>query len=161
MFDARDQPICVAVANESQWHRLCQAIEMPELADDVRFRCNADRLLNRHDLRPLLERVFRSRTAEEWVTALRAESVPCGPVNTVAEAFDDPHISGRQLAAEVKLAASGRSVSLPAVVPAELASAAVNSASPPLMGESTVDVLRSLRYTDDAIAALRREGVIE
>jgi crotonobetainyl-CoA:carnitine CoA-transferase CaiB-like acyl-CoA transferase len=82
-----DQDIIIAAANDGQFARLCQVLDLPELPDDVRFRRNADRTVNRDQLRPLLVTRLATRTAAEWFDALVAVGVPCGPINTVAGGF--------------------------------------------------------------------------
>jgi crotonobetainyl-CoA:carnitine CoA-transferase CaiB-like acyl-CoA transferase len=86
-FDASDRPVAVAVGNDRLFARLCDALGRPELASDERFATSAARVAHRDELEPLLEDAFARESAEHWVAALRAASVPVGPVNGVDEAF--------------------------------------------------------------------------
>ncbi|HEV8043761.1 MAG TPA: CoA transferase [Rubrobacter sp.] len=93
-FDASDKPLVVAVGNNTQFANLCKAIGRPELADDERYATNPDRVANREELIAELQKEFRKRTADEWTGEIRGAGVPCGPVNTLADVFEDEHVLG-------------------------------------------------------------------
>ncbi|MYZ33971.1 MULTISPECIES: CoA transferase [unclassified Streptomyces] len=82
-----DNDLIVAAANDGQFRRLCDVLELPHLPDDPRFAHNADRTRNREELRPLLEERLATRGAVEWFEALTAVGVPCGPINTIDGGF--------------------------------------------------------------------------
>lgn len=84
---ASDKDIIIAAANDGQFRKLCQVLDIPGVADDPRFARNADRTANREQLRPLLLERLRTRTATEWFEALVAVGVPCGPINTIDGGF--------------------------------------------------------------------------
>ena len=86
-FEAADRPIAVAVGNDRLFARLCDALGLPELPADERFATNSARVAHADELAERLEAVLRERPAADWVAALRAASVPAGPINDVAEAF--------------------------------------------------------------------------
>ncbi len=86
-FRASDGPFVIAVGNDGQFATLCGALETPELAGDVRFRTNADRVTNRDALATALEGRLGTRTAASWVAILATHGIPCGLVNDVADAF--------------------------------------------------------------------------
>ncbi len=86
-FDAADRPFAVAVGNDRQFTRLCEAIGLPEVGGDERFATSAARVENRDELERLLSGAFAGEPAAHWVEALRAAGVPAGPVNGVDEAF--------------------------------------------------------------------------
>jgi crotonobetainyl-CoA:carnitine CoA-transferase CaiB-like acyl-CoA transferase len=86
-FEAADRPLAVAVGNDRQFVRLCETLGLHELPADPRFATNSARVAHADELAERLEAVFRTRTAAEWVDALRAVSVPAGRINDVAEAF--------------------------------------------------------------------------
>ena len=94
-FQTRDGWIVVGCPKEKFWVRLVVAIDRPELASDARFATFADRLRNAEELLPMLEIVFASRTAGEWLDILGRAGVPCSPVNTVAEALRDEQTTDR------------------------------------------------------------------
>jgi crotonobetainyl-CoA:carnitine CoA-transferase CaiB-like acyl-CoA transferase len=97
VFGSADGYLAVAVATEDQWVRFADAIGRPDLITDVRARTNGDRVANRRWLTEELAAVIGRRTTAAWVIALRAADVPCGPVNTVDAALDDPHTQGLDL----------------------------------------------------------------
>ena len=86
-FDAADRPIAVAVGNDRLFARLCEAVGLPELPGDERFATNSARVAHADELAARLEAVLRTRPAADWIAALRAASVPAGPINDVAEAY--------------------------------------------------------------------------
>src|SRR5829696_3063525 len=86
-LEAADRPIAVAVGNDRQFTRLCEALGLPELPGDGRFATNSARVAHADELAERLERVLRTRPAADWLAALRAASVPAGPINDVAEAY--------------------------------------------------------------------------
>lgn len=83
----KDKDLIIAAANDNQFRRLCQVLEIPDVPDDPRFARNADRTANREELRPILEDRLRTRTANDWFEALVAVGVPCGPINTIDGGF--------------------------------------------------------------------------
>jgi crotonobetainyl-CoA:carnitine CoA-transferase CaiB-like acyl-CoA transferase len=83
VFDCSDGEILVAAGNDTLYRRLCNVMDLPSLADDPRFATNGDRVLNRKALIALLEVRFRQKTASDWLEKLEAESIPCGPLQTV------------------------------------------------------------------------------
>jgi crotonobetainyl-CoA:carnitine CoA-transferase CaiB-like acyl-CoA transferase len=86
-YEAADRPFAVATGNDRLFARLCEAVGLPELAGDPRFATNAARVANVDALGERLGAVFRTRPADHWLEALRAASVPVGPINRVDEAF--------------------------------------------------------------------------
>jgi crotonobetainyl-CoA:carnitine CoA-transferase CaiB-like acyl-CoA transferase len=101
-FDASDKQIAVAVGNDAQFGRLCEAIGREDLAADERFATNPDRVASRDELVEILQRELSERTADEWVERVRAAGVPCGPVNTLAEALADEHLSSTDMLQEIE-----------------------------------------------------------
>ncbi len=94
-FATADHPIVVTVGNDDQWQRFCAVLEAEELASDPRFATNPDRVERREVLVPLLQRLLRARTAEEWLTRLDGAGVPCAPVRSVPDAVRDPAFAAR------------------------------------------------------------------
>ena len=93
-FEASDKPIVVAVGNDTQFGRLCEAVGLPDLAQDERYATNPDRVANREELVAALQERFSEQTADEWVERIRAAGVPCGPVNALPDVFEDEHVLG-------------------------------------------------------------------
>jgi crotonobetainyl-CoA:carnitine CoA-transferase CaiB-like acyl-CoA transferase len=106
-FDASDRQIAVAVGNDAQFGRLCEALALPELAGDERYATNPDRVANREELVAILQERLSERTADEWVEEIRAAGVPCGPVNALSDVFEDEHVLGSGVLREVEHPAAG------------------------------------------------------
>ena len=96
-FNTADRWIVIACAKEKFFPRLAAALGRPELADDPRFASFAGRRANAAELQLILDGILAARPAAEWLTVLRAAGVPCGPVNSVAEALSDPQTRARDL----------------------------------------------------------------
>jgi len=158
-FATKDGYVVVAVGNDGQFARLCDVAARPELAVDPRFATNAARVENRATLVPVLEGLLASRSTRDWVGALESAGVPCGPINDLAQVFDDPHVRSRGLRVEVPHPLAG---SVPVVAsPMRLSRTPVHHGTPPLLGEHTVEVLRELLGMEDTeLEALRRGRVI-
>jgi crotonobetainyl-CoA:carnitine CoA-transferase CaiB-like acyl-CoA transferase len=158
-FATRDGYVVVAVGNDGQFARLCEVMGKPELAADPRFATNPARVENREALVPVLQAALAGRPTQDWVGALEAASVPCGPINDLAQVFDDPHVQSRGLRVEVPHPLAG---SIPVVAsPIRLSRTPVRHDTPPLLGEHTREVLGSVLGMGEAeIEALRKERVI-
>lgn len=94
-FEAADRPLVIAVGNDGQWRKLCDAIGLPALGTDPRFATNPDRVVRRDDLLPRLAERLRERPAAEWIAELRAAGVPCEIVQRVEEVVEDPTLRDR------------------------------------------------------------------
>ena len=81
----RDRDVIIAAANDRQFRSLCEVLDIAEVADDPRFRLNADRTANRAELHPLLVAKLREWSADDLFIALNRAGVPCGPINSIAE----------------------------------------------------------------------------
>jgi crotonobetainyl-CoA:carnitine CoA-transferase CaiB-like acyl-CoA transferase len=158
-FATRDGHVVVAVGNDAQFARLCEVAGRPELSADARFATNAARVENRAALVPILSALLAARPSREWVAALEAAGVPCGPINDLAQVFEDPQVRARGLRVEVPHPLAG---TVPVVAsPIRLSETPVRHGTPPLLGEHTREVLGGVLGMEDAeIEALRRGGVI-
>jgi glutaryl-CoA transferase len=158
-FATRDGHVVVAVGNDGQFARLCEVAGRPDLPRDPRFATNAARVEHRGALVPVLAALLAGRTSQEWMAALEEAGVPCGPINDLAQVFDDPQIVARGMRAEVPHPLAGK---VPVVgSPIHLSETPVEYGAPPLLGEHTAEVLRgALGMADAEIDELRRSGVI-
>jgi crotonobetainyl-CoA:carnitine CoA-transferase CaiB-like acyl-CoA transferase len=135
-------------------------LEHPGLAGDPRFADNASRVKNREVLVPLLEQIFRTRTAADWLARLRAADVPAAPVNNVDDAFAEPPVKEREMIVEYDHPQVGK-VRLPGN-PIKMSGVSGTISRPaPMLGEHTDAVLQTLlRLSTKEIAALREDGAI-
>lgn len=159
VFAVADGHIIVAVGNDRQFARLCEVLEDPALAGDVRFATNAGRVRHRDVLVPMLQSAFRSRDAQAWLALLEAAGIPCGPVNDIADVFADPQVRARGMVGQVEHPHAGM---VPLVAsPLKLSATPVDlRRAPPLLGQHTDEVLREAGYGDAEIVALRARGAI-
>ncbi|MDQ2717286.1 MAG: CoA transferase [Chloroflexota bacterium] len=133
-FRTRDGYIVIACGNDRLFQAFCRLLGRDELASDERFTSNPQRVRNRQHLVPLLQGLLLARDTADWLTDLRATGIPCGPINSVSQLFNDPQIQARGFvwecehptAGTIKLSGSPMRMS---ETPARLYKA------PPLLGE--------------------------
>ena len=154
------QHIILAVGNDGQFAKFCAVAGQPELASDTRFAQNQNRVRHRGVLVPLLETILKSRSKADWLAALEAAKVPCGPINSLAEVFADEHVLSRGMVQRWEHPLSG-DVDLVAS-PLKLSATPVrNDLPPPLLGQHTAEVLGDwLGHTPEQLAALKRSGAV-
>ena len=140
-FPTADGHMILAVGNDEQFRRLCEAMARPEWGTDDRFAKNAGRIRHRDALIPMLREETRKRTTREWIAELETRGVPCGPINTVADVFADPQVQARGMQIRVPHPQAGE---IPLVAsPLRLSATPVSyRRAPPGLGEQTEEVLR-------------------
>lgn len=146
-FKTKDGWLNVGVQDEPRWRRFCIAIGLPELADDERFRSNADRVANRDALNDALDRVFVQRTNQDWLARLEAEDQLVGAVQTLEQVLEDPQVVHNRILVDVP---HPEYPTLKLVDTAVRLSATPGGISrrPPILGEHTEEVLREAGFTD-------------
>ncbi len=152
--------LMLAVGNDGQFARLCNALAKPEWARDERFATNPARVAHRTTLIPLLEREFRTRSAMEWSTLLATANVPHSQVSDIPTALQSPQSRAREMVQQVDHPVTGP-LSLVGPVAKLSDTPATIRTAPPLLGEQTDSVLETLLgYTNERRAALRHAGAI-
>jgi crotonobetainyl-CoA:carnitine CoA-transferase CaiB-like acyl-CoA transferase len=159
VFATAEGFLILAVANDAQFRRFCNAAGVEHLAGDGRFKTNADRVQHRETLIALLRPVFAARKTAEWITLLESANVPCGPINRIDQVFADPQAIARGLT--VSMAHATGPLDLVAS-PLKLAKTPPDyRLPPPLLGEHTDEVLREILGLDaNAVEELRGKNVI-
>ena len=159
-YPTRDDRIAVAVGNDGQFGKFAAALGHAEWAADQRFTKNPDRVMNREALDTMIKAELKRKGAEFWIEKLTAAGIPCGRINSVAQALAAPHAIARDMVTEVEhpTAGSVKMLGIPfrfSDTPASIRRA------PPLLGQHTEAVLREeLGFSDTRINALRAEKVI-
>ncbi len=160
VFPSSDGDMVLAIGNDGQFAEFCRVAGQPDLSQDPRFRTNPDRVRNRELLVPIVETIVRSRSSHEWIAALAAAGVPCGPINDLQQVFEDPQVRHRGLRVEILHSAG---VPCPTVAsPMRFSATPVEyHTPPPLLGQHTREVLAGvLGLGGTEIDALVADGVI-
>ena len=165
-FPTLDGAMLLAIGNDGQFSRFCQAAGQPQWSEDARFKGMAGRVRHREALVALMETVTRTRTTADWIALLEDKAVPCGPINHIGQAFADPQVQARQLVVEQPraphlVAADGIAAVRGVASPMRLMDTPpVLRRPPPALGEHTDEVLAELGLDATAIAGLRASGVV-
>ena len=165
-FPTLDGSMLLAIGNDGQFARFCEAAGHPEWAKDPRFASNTLRVRHRGDLIPAMEAATRTRSTADWVALLEGIAVPCGPINDIAQAFGDAQVQARGLAVALPRWPQGEArdgvVTITGVAsPLRLAAnPPVLRNAPPALGQHTDAVLRELGLDAGRIAQLRSSGVV-
>jgi formyl-CoA transferase len=161
VFACADGHLILAVGNDAQFARFCEIARKPEWARDPRFAANAERVKRRDVLVPLIAAVMRTRTQAEWLQALEAVGVPCGPINRLDQVFADPQVRARGMRFDLPHRLSG---TVPQVGnPLRFSATPVEyTQAPPLLGEHTSAVLsQRLGLSAESLADLAARGIVE
>ena len=158
LFHASDGPIAIAPSTPKTWERLCHALDLREMLDDPRFQTSQERRLHREEINGRIAARIGTRRREEWIEILNREGVPCGPINTLREAFVDPQVVHQEMVLESdqptgKVKMPGFAVKLSGT-PGRLRRPS------PQLGEHTAEILRGIGYREAEIEAFVARGVV-
>lgn len=149
----------LGVGSDNVWRSFCEYVVRPDLLADPRFASNASRIEHYDILMPLVREVIRARPSWAWLDGLRDVGVPCGRINTTAQALSDPHILERGMIVQLEHPALGLVKSI--ATPVHLSDTPlVYRRHPPRLGEHTEEVLLEYGYRPEQIAELHQRGVI-
>jgi crotonobetainyl-CoA:carnitine CoA-transferase CaiB-like acyl-CoA transferase len=160
LFATADAWLVLAVGNDGQWQRFCEATGRSDLAADPRFATNTLRVENRTELVPLIVQEMKRRTTKAWESLLTSAEIPHAPVLNYDQIIEHPQAAARGLRVTVR-DAKGKSVDLVGS-PFHITGATIPPPTvPPGLGQDTAEILhRVLGLGADRLAALRRDGVI-
>jgi len=159
-FKTRDGNVLLAIGNDGQFARFCAAVGHPGWAQDARFATNTARVQNRSDLLMLMTPLMQTRGTQDWITLLEDKAVPCGPINTVAQAFDDPQVRARGIRKELPAAGGLGTVGTVASPMRLSGTPVVYRSAPPSLGQHTTEVLTEMGLDATQLAQLQAQQVI-
>ena len=159
-FSTADGHIILAVGNQGQFERLCQILGKPDWFKDQRYHSNSARVENRQQLCTQISQLLEKRSSEDWLTAFEQQQIPCGPINTLEQVFNDPQVLARNMLVNIEERRSGE-LTL-AANPINYSRSQINySVPPPELGSSTESILSNyLEYSAMDIAELRGRSII-
>ncbi len=159
-FQTADGYMILAIGNDGQFARFAHAVGRPQWAQDARFMTNTARLAHRVELVALIRELTVNKTTKDWIALLEQHAVPCGPINTVRDVFEDPQVRARGMQRSMRHPQAG---DVPIVAsPIRLSDTPVDyRLAPPQLGQHTDEVLaRHLQMDEQQLKHLRNMGVL-
>ncbi len=159
-FATNDGSLILAIGNDKQFEKFCQAAQCSELANNALFNTNQQRVENRGELIPVLASILARHSTAYWLKTLEAIAVPCGPVNTLAQVFNHPQVQYREMVKE--LPASDGTLIKTVASPINLSDTPLQyKLAAPNIGQHSQQILRQfLHYDDEKIAALFSRAIV-
>ena len=159
-FATADGHVNVGAANQANWERLCAAVGRAELLTDARFVEPKDRMNNLDELTATLGETFARDTSQNWLEKLDAAGVPAGPIYDLEQVYQDPQARAREMEVETEHPVAGRISNIG--IPIKLSDTPGAFRRPaPTLGQHTDEILGGMGVSEDGIADLRAEGVVQ
>ncbi|MDB0036511.1 CoA transferase [Pelagibacteraceae bacterium] len=158
-FQTKDKWITVGASNQNTWLKLIDALEVKELQENEKFNSNANRMQNVTELTELLKKELAKKTSAEWLKLFDEKGLPCGPINTVTEMFEDPQTIERKMIVDVKNKKAG---SFKAIgMPIKFSETKVeDTKESPTFGQHTKQILLDHGFKSEEIDSLMKQGVV-
>lgn len=162
VFQTSDSFFVLTVGNEIQFRKFCEFAGAPELPEDPRFKTNTDRVKNRKILAPMLNELTQRNSTQFWLEGLEKLQVPCGPVNTIKDVFDDPQIQHREMEISMPHPLSGKGDVSLIGSPVKMSATPVSYRhAPPTLGQHTNEILAEMLGMDEEeYKELAQKGVV-
>ena len=159
-FKTSDGALILACGNDNLFNKFCEVAECEHLAKDPKFSTNGERVKNREEITGLLNAIFLNKTTKEWVALLEQAGVANGPINKIADVFEEPQVLARGMKFELPHAVAG-SVTLVGS-PMKFSQTPIkHEIPPPALGQHTQEILRDVLHKSPAeIQALQSAGVV-
>lgn len=160
-FKTKNGFLTLGTGSDAQFQALCKYLAIPHIPNDPKFIDNQQRVKHRTELISLLSEILSKETSQHWMQMFENAPFPVGPINSIAEVFDDPHVKAIGLVKTLEHATGGE---IKVVGPPVTYSESSNTArtAPPLLGQHTDEVLKDiLEYDDDKINYLRERKIIQ
>ena len=158
-FQTADGWINIGAANQANWERLVDILEVQTLKDDPRFLSNQDRMTNLDALVAALAPVFLTDNTQTWLGKLEAGGVPAGPILDISQMHSDPQTIAREMIVSHDHPTAGKVNALGLPVKFSRTPGSVDMAAP-VLGQHSVEVLREFGYADEVIEKLIEDGVV-
>ena len=158
-FQTKDKWITVGASNQNTWLKLIDALEVKELQENEKFNSNANRMQNVTELTELLKKELAKKTSAEWLKLFDEKGLPCGPINTVTEMFEDPQTIERKMIVDVKNEKAGSFKGIG--MPIKFSETKVeDTKESPTFGQHTKQILLDHGFKSEEIDSLMKQGVV-
>lgn len=160
---ARDKDVVINLQGEIGWPEFCIVLGMTEIQGDSRFATNADRVANRIELEEIVRPIFRERDAAEWAAMFAEFGLRCDPVYNYRDLELDPQTAINEMIIEQhhpdygRIRTVGQAVKLGKT---QGVASRTDHLAPPVFAEHTAEILHRLGFSDERIATMENEGVV-
>ena len=158
-FKTKDNWITIGASNQNNWMNLLNAIERVDLQEDDRFKDNNSRMKNLEALAPILQEELLKKTSNEWIKIFDEKGLPCGPINSITEMYNDPHTLDRKMVIEVdnKKAGKSKAIGMPIKFSDTNANTEIGA---PNFGQHTDEILIQFGYSAEQIKDYKDKGIV-
>ena len=159
-YKCKDGFLNLGVGNDSLWVKFCDAVGLDKIKDDQRFQINAERVKNREELEKILIPFFENYELKEIIEILRNNGIPCGPINNLEDALNNPQVIQREMVQEIQIPEIGKTKITGVPIKMSATPGSIRM-PPPSLGEHTNQILKNyLNISNSEIEHLREKNII-